>query len=99
MRDPASAIGLCQVAVERRLRNPHDPADFGDAVLLVVVKRDDMPALFGIEQFWAAALATARPGGGKPGLGTLADQGALEFRQRRKQVEGELAVDRAGVDP
>jgi hypothetical protein len=81
MRDPASAIGLGQVTVERRLRNPHNPADFGDAVLLTIIKRDDMPALLGIEQFRAAVFATARAGGGKPGLGALADQGALELRQ------------------
>src|SRR3954467_14447089 len=79
MRELASAIGLGQVTVERRLRNPHDPADFGNAVLLTIVKRDDMPALLGIEQFRAAAFA--RAGGGKPSLGTLADQGALELRQ------------------
>src|ERR1051325_8110568 len=98
-REPVSAISLGQVAVQRRLRNPHDPADLDDAVLLAVVKRNDMPALLGIEQFRATAFATARPGGGKPGLGALADQSALELRQFRKQVEGQLAVDRAGVDP
>ena len=92
-------IGLFQVAVERRLRDPHQPADLGDAVLLVVVERDGMPALFGIEQLRPAAFAAACPRRGEPGLGPLADQRALELGQRRKQVEGELAVDRRGVDP
>src|SRR4051812_25303711 len=77
IREPASAIGLGQVAIERWLRNPHDPADLDDAVLLAVVKRNDMPALLGIEQFRAAAFATARPGSGEPGLrGRLRSQGA-----------------------
>src|SRR5262249_54334311 len=99
IRDPDSGIGLLQVAVERRFRDPHDPADFGDAVLLVVVKRDDMPALLGIEPFWSATLAAARSGGGEPCPSALADQCSLEFRQCREQVEGELAARRAGVDP
>jgi hypothetical protein len=64
-----------------------------DAVLLVVVERHDVSALLGIEQFGTTAFAAARPGGGKPGLGALADQGTLEFRQCRKQMKGELAVD------
>jgi hypothetical protein len=68
-------------------------------VLFVIVERDDVSALLGIEQFGTAAFAAPRAGGGKPGLGALADQRALEFGESREQMKSELAVDRAGVDP
>jgi hypothetical protein len=41
-----------------------------------IVKRDDKPALLGIEPFWSAALAAARPDGGEPCL-------SAPTRQRR----------------
>ncbi len=37
-------------------------------------------------------------GGLKPGAGALAHHGALELGQGREEVNGELAVDRGGVD-
>ena len=58
-----------------------------------------MPAFLGIKQLRPAAFASARSRRGEPGLGSLAHQGALELCQSREQMERELAVDRAGVDP
>jgi hypothetical protein len=48
--------------------------------------------------FGPASDTAAPPGGLKPGIDTLAQDIALEFCQRREQMEGQLAARRCGVD-
>lgn len=52
----------------------------------------------GVEPFLAAALVPASTGGRQAGLGTFADQVALELGERAEQVKHEAATDRRRVD-
>src|SRR5215210_5885271 len=54
--------------------------------------------LFGGESFAPAAPASAGSGRGKPGLGALADDVALELRKGTEDVEDELPAAGRGVD-
>src|SRR3954466_9155075 len=54
--------------------------------------------LFGGEGFAPAALASPCSGRGKPGLGALADDVALELGKGAEDVEDELAAAGRGVD-
>src|SRR5215207_20720 len=54
--------------------------------------------LLGGEGFAPAALASSGSGRGKPGLGALADDVALELRKGAEDVEDELPAAGRGVD-
>src|SRR5215213_4808266 len=54
--------------------------------------------LLGGEGFAPAALASSGSGRGKPGLGALADDVALELRKGAEDVEDELSATGRGVD-
>jgi hypothetical protein len=50
------------------------------------------------ERWFAPSPAAAGARGGETRLGALADQVALEFGQRREDVEDQLVARRRGVD-
>src|SRR3954451_9836059 len=92
------ATRLVQVAVERGLGDPHQPADLGHGVALLAVELHRELAALGREQLRPAALAPSGAGGGEAGLGPFADEVALDLRQGPEHVEDEPAAARGGVD-
>src|SRR3954454_15123132 len=92
------ATSFGQVAVEGGLGDAHEPADLGDAVLLGAVELHRELALLGRQQLRPPAEPAPRPRRTQPGLGTLADEVALELGERPEHVEDQPAAARGGVE-
>lgn len=73
-----------EAPVERALGNPEHPADFLDRDGFFLVKRARKLNLRFIHQARAPTLASPVGGGFEPGDRALADELALELRERRK---------------